>query len=79
MDELFAIAASIAAFAAVMFGIGVGVNTISRSQSESSCTAFASETHRETKFVNYTYWDYDCITPASDGKWISTKALRDVN
>jgi hypothetical protein len=41
------------------------------------CKSFERETGRPTTFVDYHYWDWDCLTPGADGKLISTKALRD--
>lgn len=42
------------------------------------CASFAQETGRETRLADYSFFEWDCVTPGADGKWISTDALRDV-
>lgn len=39
------------------------------------CHTFGRESRREVQFVDYSYWSWDCLTPSSDGKWISTTLL----
>lgn len=70
------IAGCVAAVAAFV-GIALGANAWDRSNHEASCVAFSHETGRETRFVKYTTWSWDCLTPGSDGKWISVDNLRD--
>lgn len=41
------------------------------------CAVYATETGRPTKFVDYNFWDWGCLTPAANGKWISIDALYD--
>lgn len=55
------------------------VNAIAFSQDRAACTGFATNTGRVTKFVSYTYWQWDCLTPSTDGHWISIDNLREVN
>lgn len=43
-----------------------------------NCTAFSVNTGRETKFVDYTWWSWDCLTPTKDGKYIPIDQLRDL-
>lgn len=45
---------------------------------KTSCEIFADQSGRETKFVDYNWGSWDCLTPQSDGKWISTSMLREV-
>jgi len=52
---------------------------ISRGVDHRSCTAFGQAANREVKFVEYTYFSWDCLTPTVDGKWISTTRLRDLD
>lgn len=63
----------------VIIGITwVGVVKANRYFGQKNCTAFATLSGRETKFVEYSYGSFDCLTPAKDGKWISASALREI-
>jgi hypothetical protein len=53
-------------------------NQVSKHYDKASCHTYAQTTGRQTRFVTYTFWSWDCLTPAADGKWISTDALRDL-
>lgn len=60
--------------AAIYFPIrAIGHNVDNR-----NCRAFSQQTGRETKFVDYTFLTWDCITPSTDGKWISIDNLREI-
>jgi hypothetical protein len=48
---------------------------LSRHYDKAACHSFGDNTGRTVKFVNYTYWRWDCLTPSTDGKWISTDRL----
>ena len=55
----------------------VGGTELDRGFDHRACTAFSGASNRTTKFVEYTYWSWDCLTPTADGKWISTTLLRE--
>lgn len=57
----------------------LGGRAVSHHYDAISCASFSEATGRETKFVDYNYWAWGCLTPSSDGKWISVKALREVS
>lgn len=61
-----------AATAAIVMAVVVFVAHLDRA----SCNAFADNSGRETRFVRYTYWTWDCLTPQADGRWIPVDALR---
>lgn len=67
-------------FIALVLFIG-GLTTvgtrISKHYDEVNCHSFAKQANRETKFVTYSFWAWDCLTPTADGKWISTHNLRE--
>ena len=65
---------------ALITGLVLGVNAFDRSQQQKACIAFSQQSGRQTKFVEYTYWSRDCLTPSSDGSgtWISAYNLRDI-
>ena len=52
-------------------------NATEKHYDRAGCHSFADRTGRETRFVEYTYWSWDCLTPSEDGKWISVDNLRD--
>lgn len=60
----------------LVFLLKVGMNGFSKNQVRQACNVFSVESKRETKFVEYTYWNFDCLTPQSDGKWVSAFNLR---
>jgi hypothetical protein len=52
---------------------------IGKHYDKAACHTFGDRSNREVRFVTYTYWSWDCLTPTVDGKWISTSRLRDVD
>lgn len=69
----------LAAIIVVVFVIAaLIVVPISRHYDAAACHSFGKQSDRTVRFVNYTYWKWDCLTPSSDGKWISTSMLRDL-
>jgi len=81
MDDLRTVGLIVVAVlmvAVILFGVvGFTVRNITIHYDRAACGAFADKTSRETKFVSYTYWSWDCLTPSGDGKWISTANLRE--
>jgi hypothetical protein len=67
------IALGVTAFAVVAL---FSIRAITLHYDEAACHSFAKQSNRTTKFVSYTYWHWDCLTPTSDGKWISVDNLR---
>ena len=63
----------------VIILVVVGVNLWMQSQAEKSCKVFGEVSNRETKYVEYTWWNFSCITPDSNGKWIDISFIRDVS
>lgn len=43
-----------------------------------ACESFGRESGREVKFAKMAFASYSCMTPSSDGKWISTDMLREI-
>ena len=48
---------------------------VSHHYDKAACHSFAQRTGRTVKFADYTYWSWDCLTPSTDGKWISIDRL----
>lgn len=74
MGTKFRVAGSVA-LAIVLFvtGLTLGIRGISKSQSHEACNHYATANGRPTKFVTYTFWSWDCLTPnaKAPGTWIS--------
>lgn len=54
----------------------ISLNSWNKSQLKKSCNVFAEESNRETKYVEYTFWRYDCLTPQENEIWTSVFNLR---
>jgi hypothetical protein len=67
------IGGAVLAFCLIM----LGTRQVTIHYDRAACHSFATQTERQTKFVTYTYWSWDCLTPTGDGKWISTDNLRE--
>lgn len=46
---------------------------------KSSCHSFGRESNREVRFVKFNFFEWDCLTPTANGKWISTDRLREID
>jgi hypothetical protein len=55
------------------------ITEIARGFDHRACIAFGQTSEREVRFTEYTYVAWDCLTPTSDGKWISTTLLRETS
>ena len=75
---LFLIAVVAGICLVVFLVAALAVRPISRHYDAASCHSFGKQSGRTVRFVDYTYWKWDCLTPSSDGKWISVKMLRDL-
>lgn len=65
------------AFIGVLAALPFGARQLSHHYDAAGCHRFGTESSREVRFVDYTFWSWDCLTPTSDGKWIPTDQLRD--
>jgi hypothetical protein len=45
----------------------------------SSCQSFGSASGYEVRFVDYNFFEWDCLAKTSSGKWVSATNLRGVN
>lgn len=57
----------------------LGIRGIGHHYDNKTCHRFGDESGREVRFVDYSFWTWDCLTPTSDGKWISIDRLRDID
>ena len=65
--------------AAAMAVLVLLIMWISFHQSAVSCHHFQTITGRHTRWVQYNWFDRDCITPSGHGTWISTSQLRGIS
>lgn len=72
------VAALLVAVVLVVGGIGLVARQVTHHYDASNCRRFGQETSREVRFVEYTFWSWDCLTPSGAGQWISIDALREV-
>jgi hypothetical protein len=78
MDFVGIIAGIFIAVVLFVGGIATVATTISKHYAEINCEQFGEQTNREVRFVKYNFWNWDCLTPSDDGKWISTDSLREI-
>ena len=77
MKDLLIVIAVIIIVGAILCCMCLGTNAFQKSQKKQACEVFERESNRETKFVEYTYWQRDCLTPQGD-VWISAYNLRGI-
>lgn len=51
-----------------------GVTVLDRSQTSRACVAFEQQTGRETEFMSFTWWTYDCMVRTERG-WVGIDAV----
>ena len=77
LDSGFGFAAGFAVVIATAVFLVMGVViSIGRHYDRQSCHRFEQTTQRPTRFVIYTTFAWDCLTPSGNGKWIPTTNLR---
>lgn len=64
--------------AAAIVLIVLVVNGVSKHVEHSKCNQFPEFTGRPTKFVEYNYFNFSCMTQTQDGKWIDIEKLREI-
>jgi hypothetical protein len=71
MEDFYKILLFVLVVIAAFFWLG---DMFARSVERQACMVFSQESGRETKFVEYGFAAYDCLTPQKDG-WISAHNL----
>lgn len=61
---------AVAAFGAISFGCVSAVITIGPAHDSRACERAGVQLEREVRFVHYSSFSWDCITPSPDG-WVS--------
>ncbi len=56
----------------VIFMIFALILSFAKSQTIKTCSVFQQQSGFNTKYVEYTYFNFDCLAEQTDGKWIST-------
>jgi hypothetical protein len=55
-----------------------GIMRMTRYYDARQCDTYAEQTDRETRFVDWSWQSWDCLTPSGDGHWIPIEQLRKV-
>lgn len=76
MDELVQVLVAGMVAALTIAGVILGVMRIERAYDRNVCLGFAAESAYETKFVDYSFFGWDCLAKAGNGKWVSADNLR---
>lgn len=76
---LFAVGGVLVAFFLLFTALLAGGNAWQHSLDATACTTFGAQSNRQVKFVDYSWGNWDCLTPSSDGtnRWISAHLLRE--
>jgi hypothetical protein len=77
-DVVVPVVGILMACAVFVAAVLVGVRYFAHAIDETQCAGFAVGADREVKFVDYSWFTWDCLTPSTDGKWIPTDGLREV-
>ena len=56
--------------------LSIGVRAFEHYNLEKGCASFYTETGYTTKFVDYTFWRWDCLVKQDNGKFIPVSAIR---
>lgn len=69
--ELVGVIVMFSAFIGFLICVAIAIITpASRGHAETVCARMAVQLERDTRFVTYGAFDWDCITPSGDG-WVS--------
>ena len=79
MEELKQFLAAIILVVLFMSAVMIPTVFIKRHYAQINCSQFSLQSNREVKFVNYSFWKWECLTPTKNEKWISVDSLRDVD
>lgn len=61
-----------------VFMLLCAVRQFDRHYAANYCQTFSVQTGRTTKFAQYNFWQYECLTLAKDGKWLPIANLRNL-
>ena len=53
------------------------VRQVAHHYAQNSCRTYEVQTHRETRFADWNFWDWSCLTKTADGRWIPIGQLRE--
>lgn len=73
------LAVVVGGMALFMGGVLLTIRYVSHHYDTVRCDQWALATNRPTKFVDYHFWSWDCLTPDENGKWIPTDRVRDID
>lgn len=80
MDNPVAVFAGITAVVVALLAlILTPIRQVGHNLDVTKCRTFHEQSGYETKFVDYNFFDWDCLARTSSGKWVSTEKLRDID
>ena len=77
-DDLFMAITAIVGTALLIVGIALPARMVKHHYDVNSCHIFADQSGYDTKFVDYNFFQWDCLAHRDDGKWVSRDNLRDM-
>ena len=77
-DSIWQAAIAFLAGTAALIFVSLGLMiSVGRHYDRINCKNFSAQTNRQVKFVIYSTFSCDCLTPTNKRKWISTDNLRE--
>ena len=78
MDDLFEAVIALGVTGLIFLLLIVGGRQIDHHYEQNKCHGFGQATGRVVKWADYSFWNYECLTPSKDGKWVTTDQLREM-
>jgi predicted Zn-dependent protease len=75
IDAARFIVAVVGTVTVVVSTLGLAGRQVSHWHGRNACAAWGEATGREVKWVDLTFWQYGCLTPTDDGRWVWTSQV----
>lgn len=69
------VVASILLMAFIIGAILLGIRQVDHRFTVANCPKRAQAYNRETKFVEYNFWSYECLVKAKDGTYVNVNKM----
>lgn len=60
----------VVAVALIVGSLSLGARFVSHHYDVKRCDRWGQETGRETRFADYHFWSWQCLTRSQDGRWV---------
>lgn len=77
-DDFFTAVCGLVGIVLVVVVFGLPIRAVRHHYGVNSCGIFAEQSGYDTKFVDYNFFQWDCLAHRDDGKWVSKDNLRDM-